>query len=114
MNKIIIILTGVVTAIFGFSIIIGPRFYDRLYGHYWDFTEVKIPFGGGLIVVGILFVVMALRKKANEFEDKFLVCPKCKTPFNQKDVPDGRCLKCEAEVEDLKAFYDRHPELKAR
>ena len=114
MNRFIVILTGLVTAIFGLSVITGPRFYDRLYGRYWDFTEVKIPFGGALIVIGIIFFWSALRKKAKDFEDKFLICPKCKTPFNQKDVPDSRCPKCEVELEDLEGFYERHPELKAR
>ena len=114
MNRFVVILTGLVTAIFGLSIITGPRFYDRLYGRYWDFTEVRIPFGGALIVIGIIFVWSALKKNPKDFEDKFLICPECKTPFNQKDVPDGRCSKCEVELEDLEGYYERHPELKAR
>lgn len=114
MNRLVVTLTGLVTAIFGLSIITGPTFYDRLYGRYWDFTDVRVPFGGALILMGILFVWSALRKKAKDFGDKFMICPECKTPFNKTDVPNGRCPKCEVKVEDLEAFYERHPELKAR
>lgn len=113
MNRIIFFLLGIVWAVFGLSIIISPKFYSSKYDYIFDFTELKWPFGGFLVLLGSLFIWSALRKKASEFEDKFLVCPKCKTPFNHKDVPDGRCPKCEVELEDLEGFYQRHPELKA-
>lgn len=112
MNKSIVLLAGLGSVVFGFSIIIKPDFYDRLYDFYWDFTEVKWLFGLFLVVFGVLIIWSALRKKAKDYEDKVLICPKCKEPFNRKDVPGERCPKCEVQLEDLEGFYARHPELK--
>ena len=114
MNRIIFVLLGIVWAVFGFSIIIGPRFYSSKYDYVFDFSEIKWPFGGFLILLGCFFVWAALRKKAKDFEDKFLICPKCRSPFNWKEVPDGRCPECKGELEDLEGFYERHPELKSK
>lgn len=112
MYKFMYILGGIILAVFGYRIIVRPRFYDNIYGRYWDFTEIKWVFGVSLIIIGVFIIFNASRKKAKDFEEKLLICPKCKTPFNQKDVTDGQCPKCEVQLEDLKGFYERHPELK--
>ena len=114
MNRFFGFILGISLFGFGFGIILNPKFYDSKHAFYYDFTEVRVPFGGLLIIIGILFVWLAVRKKAKEFGDKFLICPKCRTPFNQKDVPEGKCSKCDVELEDLEGFYERHPELKVR
>lgn len=62
MNKILVMITGLVTSIFGISIIINPRFYDTIYGRYWDFTSIKLPFGVFLIILGLYFTWYSLRK----------------------------------------------------
>jgi hypothetical protein len=112
MNRLIVALTGLVTAIFGLSIITGPKFYDRLYARYWDFTEVRIPFGTALIIIGIIFIWSALRRKAKDYEKMFLICPKCEKTFNKKDVPDQLCPNCKVDLENIEGFYERHPERK--
>ena len=114
MYKFMYILGGIILAVFGYRIIVRPKFYDHIYGRYWDFTEIKWPFGVLFIIIGLFFILNALRKKAKDFEDRFLICPKCKEPFNKKGVFDERCPKCEVELEDLEGFYERHPELKAK
>ena len=72
----------------------------------------------GVIVAlfGVALIVFAIFRKStpDKEEDKFLICPKCKTPFNQKDLTDSRCPECKAELEDLEGFYERHPELKIK
>jgi len=65
MNKkmIIPLITGVTTVFFGVSIFLQPRFYDEIMRFYWDFTAIKYPLSFFLIIVGIYFIVTALRYK---------------------------------------------------
>ena len=112
MNKFFLSILGSSLIIFGFGIVMDPKFYDSKHGFQYDFTGFYLPFGGFLILIGSLILWSALRKKAKDFEEKLLICPKCKTPFNQKDITDGQCPRCEVPLEDLKGFYERHPELK--
>lgn len=99
-------------SIVGSKIIVKPKIYSIKYSHWFDFTGYNIFFGGFLILIGFLILWSALRKKAKDFEEKLLICPKCKTSFNQKDITDGQCPRCEVQLEDLKGFYERHPEFK--
>jgi len=112
MNKPIVILAGFGSVAFGISIIIKPDFYDRLYDFYWDFREAKWPVALFFVLFGLALIWFGFRKKSGEFEDRVLICPKCREPYSKKDVPDERCPRCEVELEDLEGFYERHPELK--
>jgi hypothetical protein len=110
MNRIFAFITGSWIAIIGFFLAIGREVSFR--GTKLEFGEANVVVGSIFMMFGIAILVIALRTKAKDFEDKSVICPKCKTPFDQKDVPDGRCPKCEVELEDLEGFYKRHPELK--
>lgn len=112
MNRIFCLITGAGIGVFGIFLVIGIQFSFR--GTIINFGEANVLVGWIFIIIGIGIFVIALRKKAKEFEDKFLICPECKKPFDKKDVPNGRCPKCGVELEDLERFYDRHPELRAR
>ena len=68
--------------------------------------------GSLFIIIGLLFIWVVLRKKAKTYQDKFLICPKCETTYNKKEVPDEQCPRCKIELEDLNEFYARHPEFK--
>lgn len=109
-NKIAFLIFGVFLTWLGSEVIRKGGFV--LYGHYVSFADSKVISGSALIAFGILFIWFALKRKAQDFKGKFLVCPKCKDSFNQKDVPNSRCPNCAVELEDLEGFYDRHPELK--
>ncbi len=110
MYKFKYIFGGIVFTIFGCMVIIKPIFYDHVYGLYLDFTKTKWPFGGSLIIIGILLIWSALNKKAKSFEGEFLICPKCETTFNRREIIDQNCPQCNVKLEDLEGFYDRHPE----
>ena len=113
MNRYIHIFLGLVLVIFGIGIIIQPRWYSSKYEQYFDFTGVHVPVGTFFIVIGLLFFWVVLRKSAKVYQDKFLICPKCETPYNKKEVPDKQCPRCKVELEELDGFYKRHPELKS-
>lgn len=111
-NKIFMIILGISLFGFGFGIILNPEFYDSKHQFYYDFNEIRLPFGGFLIVIGSLFLILALKKKSKEFEPKFLICAKCLKPLHLHAVKNNKCPECEGELENLEGFYDRHPELR--
>lgn len=113
-NKLIFLLLGISLILYGSLTIMKRGYYSSKFGFYFDFGPYHYVLGIIITIVGIFFVYTSLTKKAKEFEAKFLICPKCKAPFNQKEVPDGRCPECEVKLEDLDGFYERHPELKAK
>ena len=42
----------------------------------------------------------------------YLMCSKCGTPFDSKDVISNSCPNCKVQLERIEGFYDRHPEFK--
>lgn len=118
MGRIFYILMGSVWGFLGVLIIINPAFYSSYFNRNLDFTSIKWPFGGGLIFLGTFFILSSFRKKAIEAEKKakdekrVLMCPKCIKPFFKKDYEDLKCPDCQAALEELSGFYERHPELK--
>ena len=118
MGRLFFILLGIVWGVFGILIIINPTFYHSELRYHFDFTEIKWPLGGGLIILGAFFIWSSCRKKTIEAdkkakdEKKVLMCPKCIKPFYKKDCEDLKCPDCQAPLEELSGFYERHPELK--
>ena len=112
------ILLGISMGVFGLCILINPTFYHSGLEYRFDFTEVRWLFGGGLVILGILFILSSFRKQAIEAEKKVkddnrvLMCPKCLKPIYKKNAPDLKCSSCGNPLEDLEGFYERHPELK--
>ena len=120
MNKTTIKLLGCVLIFSGISIWLNPVYYSSRFGLPFDFTGIKWPFGIGLIILGSLFIWSPFRKKSIEAEKKakdenrLLMCPNCIKPLYKKDCRDLKCPDCQASLEDLSGFYERHPELKDR
>ena len=118
MNRIFYILMGAVWGLLGILIIINPSFYSSYLNREVDFTGIRWQFGGGLIILGAFFIWSSFRKKTIEAdkkakdEKKVLMCPKCIKPFYKKDCEDLKCPDCQAPLEELSGFYERHPELK--
>ncbi|MFH2218845.1 MAG: hypothetical protein ABII68_04190 [Pseudomonadota bacterium] len=118
MARLFFILLGVVWGLFGILIIINPAFYHSELRYHFDFTEIKWPFGGGLIILGCFFIWSSFRKKVIDAEKRerdekrVLMCPRCIKPFYKKDAPALKCPDCQNYLEDLSGFYERHPELK--
>lgn len=112
MGRLFFILMGIIWGLFGLLTIIDPTFYHSRLDYYFDLTAIKWPFGGGLIILGAFFIWSSFRKKTIEDEKKVLMCPKCIKPFYKKDCEDLKCPDCQAPLEELTGFYERHPELK--
>lgn len=109
MSKVFALITGGWIAVMGFYLVIGKEFSFR--GTKISFGTANALVGWAFIVLGLIILVIASRTKAKHFEETFVICPKCKEPLNHRDVPDQRCPRCNAEVEDLVRFYEKHPEL---
>ena len=99
-------------------IIINPKFYHSELRYYFDFSEIKWPFGIFLIGLGALFFGSSFRKKSIDAEnyyreqERVLMCSVCVKPFQKKEVPTLKCPICNENLEELEGFYERHPELK--
>lgn len=111
-NKILMILLGITLFGFGLGIILDPEFYDSKHQFYFDFSGIRYPFGGFLAAIGSLFIILALKKKAKDFEENFMICAKCLKPLYKKEALNNKCPECGGKLEDLDGFYDRHPELR--
>ena len=76
--------------------------------------------GAFFIFAGIFYIIYVLlnakkiiadKKNAKKLE-KIVMCPNCRKPVFVKDIPGGKCQKCNIELEDVEGFYDRHPGLR--
>ena len=118
MNKIAFRILGCIITLWGISICLNPVYYSSRFGQTFDFSGIKWPFGGGLIVLGAFLICTSFSKKAIEAEKKakdekkVFMCPNCIKPFYKKDCPALKCPECNELLEDLSGFYERHPELK--
>ena len=120
MIRIFYTLMGAVWGLLGVLIIINPSFYSSYLNREVDFTGIRWPFGGGLVILGCFFIWSSFGKKFIEAEKisrdekKVLMCPECIEPFYKKDCQDLKCPECHGTLEDLSGFYERHPELKTK
>ena len=110
MNRVFCFITGAGIAVFGFLLVFGREFSFR--GTIINFGNANILVGWVFIIFGFVILVIGLRTKAKDFEENFMICPKCREPFNKENIPQQRCPNCKVELEDLEGFYERHPELK--
>jgi hypothetical protein len=104
------ILTAAIIIILGGKIIYHPRWYAWFRQREIDLTGFNVPFGIALVVMGfcILWIGVIKPRKEN------LICPKCEDLFRWSDTLGDKCPKCGAGLEDLRGFYERHPELRYR
>jgi hypothetical protein len=105
------VLLGVSLILGGVLTIINPVYYSSKFQRYFDFTGIKWPFGGMLIILGVLCFWSVSRKK-HGLRNRTMMCPKCVKPFGPESVKKNICPTCENDLEELTGFYERHPELK--
>ena len=77
--------------------------------HSWSELEALLPeflFYFAITFI-FMFVLNSLRKKA-----EYLICPKCSDVLEATDNIEKSCAKCMVPYENLKGFYERHPEKK--
>ena len=87
------------------------KFGCRAYGKFPvpRFVNVLMVVYGFVIVVVSLKVIMGRNSK----KDRYLICAKCQNIVDTFQSADDKCSKCGGPLEDLKGFYERHPEFKA-
>ena len=56
------ILFGILLILFGVIIILNPSFYDPVYDYKFDFSDIKWPLGILLILFGLAWTILALKK----------------------------------------------------
>lgn len=109
------ILLGFVLCVLGFLIFFRSEGFHTFYGFHVSFGPYHRYLGISIFVIGLAFIFLCLTAKARgykEVEDTFVICPKCRDSFYERDVKEKICPKCKIKVEDVKGFYERHPDLK--
>ena len=101
------LLSGIFIFAFGIYNLLGEKDY-----YYWWGLPVSRLTGILWIFFGVLlFLVTALRRPVSS-ELVILICPKCMNSFYEADTENMICPNCKATLENIKGFYERHPELK--
>lgn len=91
--------------------------FERGYNHHGIFIDLSksyITVSVLFFVISIIFLFLAYREKigANYDSEKNYMCSECLKPFSENQITDDKCPICGSKVENLKGFYDRHPNLK--
>ncbi len=88
-----------------------------VYGHYYSFGEIKNIvgvvfglFGLLLLVYGILGNVFGKNNLQKNELPEFTICPNCNETFGSNDLEDLKCKKCGHGLENIKGYYERHPD----
>ncbi len=106
-SKLATIVIGLGCLWYGFNIF--KEGWSHLYGY-------PISRGSGVIVLsfGVVLIFYGCFRKVRDKrgDEEFLICPSCQKPFNENDVSENQCPTCETDLEELRGFYQRHPELK--
>ncbi len=91
----------------------GPKRYPALWGISFTYSQdEKWLLGIGLFLFGLLFIWSGFRKKGKYYLGSLYMCIKCREPVYGRSAPDLKCQRCGMNLEPLKGFYERHPELK--
>jgi hypothetical protein len=83
----------------------------------WDFrNNLPVPHFVGILwmIFGVFLIIYGIKMILNREKTptEYLICPACQNVVEVRQTPDKKCPKCGADLEVLKGFYQRHPELK--
>lgn len=104
---------GIAAGLAGVSILFLGKLIGRGPVTYFDGIE-RYAFGILFLVIGIALFAYGTLKKERLVSDgeKIVACPRCGQAYREQDVIDGKCPSCNVRLEDIRGFYERHPELK--
>lgn len=84
--------------------------------HGVSFTETQsVSYGEQCIALGIIGVISTpflWFSKKSPGPPQYVICQRCLAPLSARSVPNLTCPVCGQSLEDLRGFYERHPELK--
>lgn len=107
------IIIGFVILLFGGGVIIKPSYYSPKYSTVIDLTNIRYPFGITLLLIGGYLIFNGFtRVEKGKAKTETLICPKCEEVDTYFCDKKHYCSKCGILLEDIKGFYDRHPEHK--
>lgn len=94
-------------------------FLSSEYG-YWKGTYIFVGKGRYLIsfgfgIMGILFIIYGLKKNIKPiplFGNVYFKCIGCGAVISESDAKSSQCPKCGDVLEELKGFFERHPDKK--
>ncbi len=114
--NVYVVLISVYAIIWGFEVIEKQEVIFRLV-HFRGQEAIsygKIAIGIGIFgIISTLLLPMNIKNKRLAAPD-YLICVNCLESYASRQVKTRRCPKCDGLLEDLRGFYDRHPELRDR
>jgi len=101
---IIILIKGLLSFFFNLENIPGlggksPVYYDKL--------DDGFLIGIIEIVIGIIIIIYAIKRKRKFQSIKYSKCPKCKESYNYPNLENGICPKCNIKTIDLEKYYNK-------
>ena len=81
----------------------------------YRYGKFLIPHFSGLAIAacGLAIFILAIAKRKNiQTDSEDYICTKCQNVVKLWQAPTKKCSKCSADIEALKGFYERHPELR--
>jgi len=78
----------------------------------YDLSQYQPIVSISFIIFGLVIIYYEIfSKKTNNKKQTEKICSNCEEVYSEYFTEDN-CLKCGEELEELKGFYDRHPEKK--
>ena len=79
----------------------------------WERLFVRHNIGFGVLIPMLLFLWAAgVGNPGTQKNNTYLMCPECGSPATEEEAPARLCPACNAPLEDMKGFYERHPQFK--
>lgn len=63
--------------------------------------------GYGIICIGLVFIAISFVRTKGYF-----ICPNCRKIDSWSNLKDNKCPECNNRVENLKGYFERHPDEK--
>jgi hypothetical protein len=112
MHKFAFLFTGILSVTYGILIPIRPRYLHRLYGFYYDFSQIKWVAASFFVLLGIILIWFGIRAESRRYSKKLFICPRCQLPYDSNHLTRELCPLCGVQLEELEGFYERHPDLR--
>ena len=106
--RILSFLSGLLFCGMGFQIYTQGGWWSPRGSMYISYGETKTPIGILAIAIGVLLCINSIFGKWTKANPH--ICPKCGKTIEYPKQKEVSCPECGTKMEQLKGFYERHPE----
>ena len=92
----------------GYEVLTHGGWWSVKSGIFIYYDELRIPIGILKIIIGLLLLFYSFLGKFHK--QQTVICPKCEEIVERTGAKEIHCLECGTKMEELKGFFERHPE----